>query len=318
MGDLKRVGRVGLKALIYFEAVSTVALAIGLLVGEVAAARQRLQHRSRRRSIPNAVATYVTKAKEEGIVAHLLGIIPGQLFRRARPRRPAAGAAGLDPLRLCHRAPRRGRASRCSHAVDQAAQDVLRHHPHDRAARADRRIRRDGVHRRRLRPRLAVEPDRADRDLLSHQHSVRAGRARHDRAAFGLLDPSLHRLHQGRAADRARHLVVGNRAAADDAEDGASRRVAVGGRPRHSDRLQLQSRRHQYLHDAGDAVPGAGDQYPSDDLAGTRHSRGRHASPRRAPPASPAPASSRWRRRCRSCRTSRSSRSPSSSASTSS
>src|SRR3981081_4676714 len=35
MGDLKRVGRVGLKALIYFEAVSTVALAIGLLIGEI-------------------------------------------------------------------------------------------------------------------------------------------------------------------------------------------------------------------------------------------------------------------------------------------
>ena len=35
MGDLKRVGRVGLKALIYFEAVSTVALAVGLLIGEL-------------------------------------------------------------------------------------------------------------------------------------------------------------------------------------------------------------------------------------------------------------------------------------------
>src|ERR1700716_4715691 len=35
MGDLKRVGRVGLKSLIYFETVSTVALAIGLVVGEV-------------------------------------------------------------------------------------------------------------------------------------------------------------------------------------------------------------------------------------------------------------------------------------------
>ena len=32
MGDLKRVGRVGLKTLIYFEAVSTVALAVGLLI----------------------------------------------------------------------------------------------------------------------------------------------------------------------------------------------------------------------------------------------------------------------------------------------
>ena len=35
MGDLKRVGRLGLKSLIYFETVSTVALAIGLLVGEI-------------------------------------------------------------------------------------------------------------------------------------------------------------------------------------------------------------------------------------------------------------------------------------------
>ena len=35
IGDLKKVGRVGLKALIYFEVVSTVALLIGVLVGEV-------------------------------------------------------------------------------------------------------------------------------------------------------------------------------------------------------------------------------------------------------------------------------------------
>src|SRR5437016_9279323 len=35
MGDLKRVGRVGLKALVYFEVVSTVALAVGLIVGEI-------------------------------------------------------------------------------------------------------------------------------------------------------------------------------------------------------------------------------------------------------------------------------------------
>ena len=32
IGDMKEVGRVGLKALIYFELVSTLALAIGLVV----------------------------------------------------------------------------------------------------------------------------------------------------------------------------------------------------------------------------------------------------------------------------------------------
>src|SRR5258708_1455905 len=36
IGDLKKAGRVGLKALIYFEIVTTLALAIGLTVGNVA------------------------------------------------------------------------------------------------------------------------------------------------------------------------------------------------------------------------------------------------------------------------------------------
>lgn len=75
MGDLKRVGRVGLKALIYFEAVSTIALGIGLLVGEV------LQPGAGFNIDPStidvkSVQTYVTKAKEEDIISHLLGIIP--------------------------------------------------------------------------------------------------------------------------------------------------------------------------------------------------------------------------------------------------
>src|SRR6516225_2197306 len=35
IGDLKKVGRIGVKTLFYFEAVSTLALAIGLIVGEI-------------------------------------------------------------------------------------------------------------------------------------------------------------------------------------------------------------------------------------------------------------------------------------------
>src|SRR5262249_32705932 len=35
ISDLKKVGRVGLKTLFYFESVSTLALGIGLIVGEV-------------------------------------------------------------------------------------------------------------------------------------------------------------------------------------------------------------------------------------------------------------------------------------------
>src|SRR5437879_17997 len=75
MGDLKRVGRVGLKALVYFEVVSTLALAIGLIVGEVLQPGKGFNIDPSTLD-PKQVATYVTQAKEQGIVAHLLGIIP--------------------------------------------------------------------------------------------------------------------------------------------------------------------------------------------------------------------------------------------------
>src|ERR1043165_2274645 len=75
MGDLKKVGRVGVKTLFYFEAVSTLALVIGLIVG-------RLWQPGAGFNIdvsqldPNAVQGYVETAKKEGIVNHLLAIIP--------------------------------------------------------------------------------------------------------------------------------------------------------------------------------------------------------------------------------------------------
>ena len=77
--ELNRVGRVGLKALIYFEVVSTVALAVGLIVGEVLQPGRGFNIDPATID-PNSVATYVTKAKEEGIVAHLLAIIPDSYF----------------------------------------------------------------------------------------------------------------------------------------------------------------------------------------------------------------------------------------------
>jgi aerobic C4-dicarboxylate transport protein len=79
MGDLKKLGRVGVKTLFYFEVVSTFALAIGLLVGELA-------HPGSGFNIdpatldPKAVASYVTRAKEDSFTAHLMAIIPDSYF----------------------------------------------------------------------------------------------------------------------------------------------------------------------------------------------------------------------------------------------
>jgi aerobic C4-dicarboxylate transport protein len=75
MGDLRKVGRVGLKTLVYFEVVSTFALAIGLIVGDIA--RPGAGFDIDPATIDgSAVASYVRRAHEDSITAHLLAIIP--------------------------------------------------------------------------------------------------------------------------------------------------------------------------------------------------------------------------------------------------
>ena len=79
IGDMRKVGRIGVKTLFYFEAVSTLALVIGFVVGEVL-------HPGAGFNIdpaaldPKSVATYVTRAKEDSFVHHLLAIIPNSYF----------------------------------------------------------------------------------------------------------------------------------------------------------------------------------------------------------------------------------------------
>ncbi len=75
MSDLKQVGQVGLKALVYFVVGSVAALFVGMLVANLA-------HPGRGLNInpdtldPKSVAMYVTHAKDTGLVALLLDTIP--------------------------------------------------------------------------------------------------------------------------------------------------------------------------------------------------------------------------------------------------
>ena len=108
MGDLKRVGRVGLKALIYFEVVSTVALAVGLIVGEILKPGAGFNIDPATMDA-KAVATYVTKAKEDGIVAHLMGIIPDSYVGALARGDLLQVLLDLDPVGLCHRFAGQGR-----------------------------------------------------------------------------------------------------------------------------------------------------------------------------------------------------------------
>ncbi len=66
MQDMKKVGRVGLKALIYFEVLTTLALDHRPHRREPAAARRRHERRRARASTPKRIEAYVAKSQGPG------------------------------------------------------------------------------------------------------------------------------------------------------------------------------------------------------------------------------------------------------------
>ena len=153
MGDLKKFGRIGLQGPHLFR--GGVHLGAGDRPGRRRdrEARARLQHRSgdagseggRRLCHPRP---------GQGIVGHLLAIIPDSFF---------GAFAGGDLLQVLLVAILTGFAitrmgelgERIGAAIENAG-SLLPHHRHGRAAGADRRLRRHGLHHRRLRRRRAV------------------------------------------------------------------------------------------------------------------------------------------------------------------
>ncbi len=79
MGDLKRVGRVGVKALVYFEVVSTVALIVGLVMAEIVQPGAGFNIDPSKLD-PKSVANFVSAAKNDSVMAHVLAIIPNSFF----------------------------------------------------------------------------------------------------------------------------------------------------------------------------------------------------------------------------------------------
>ena len=78
MEDMKKVGRVGGKALLYFEAVSTLALLIGLVVGNVVKPGAGF-HVNAATLDAKAVAEYAGQAKAQSVTDFLMHIIPTTL-----------------------------------------------------------------------------------------------------------------------------------------------------------------------------------------------------------------------------------------------
>jgi len=78
-GSIKKAGRVGGKALLYFEVVSTFALVIGLIMANVFGPGRSF-HADPSKLDPKLVAGYVSQAQHMTISEHLLKMIPKTMF----------------------------------------------------------------------------------------------------------------------------------------------------------------------------------------------------------------------------------------------
>jgi aerobic C4-dicarboxylate transport protein len=75
IGDLKEAGRVGAKALVYFEIVSTLALLLGLVAANLLQPGRGMNIDAAKLD-PSAISTYTASAQHLGVVPFLLNIIP--------------------------------------------------------------------------------------------------------------------------------------------------------------------------------------------------------------------------------------------------
>lgn len=103
MGDIRRVGIVGIRALIYFEVVSTIALLIGLAVGNLLHPGAGL-HIDPATLDAKAVSGYVEGAKSLTIVDFLMKMIPTNMVGAVSQGDllPVLIAAVLFGFSLCH------------------------------------------------------------------------------------------------------------------------------------------------------------------------------------------------------------------------
>ena len=107
-GDLKKVGRVGVKALIYFEAMTTVALVVGLLLAYLFGPGHGMNIDPSTLDAKALIELRRQRAKAEGRGHRQLPDEhhPDHLVRRAGAQRRAAGVVLRHPVR---RQPRPGR-----------------------------------------------------------------------------------------------------------------------------------------------------------------------------------------------------------------
>ena len=168
-GDMKKVGRVGGKALLYFEVVSTFALVIGLVVANLI--RPGAGFNADPATLDSrAVADYAKVAASQSTVEFLLHVIPRTFFDAftgSGDLLQVLFVAVLFGYAMTHM----GKEGNLVHQVIATSSHVFfRIMNADHEAGAARRRRRHGVHHRALRGGRAEADGVADGQLLSHLH----------------------------------------------------------------------------------------------------------------------------------------------------
>ena len=217
MGDLKKVGRVGAKALLWFELMTTIALGLGLLIVTLIGPGRGIHAKVETLDTTLLGQDAERRRGRTGVVEHLLAIVPESFV--------GAFVAG-DTLQVLVVAVLTGdRAGGPGGAGQAAARGagagglaLLRDHRGGDAPGSAGRVRRDGLHHRQVRGGHAGEPGVADRQLLRDRAALRVRGAGARAAGGGAVDLPLRAAPQGGAGAGAGHLVVGVRPARPDDE----------------------------------------------------------------------------------------------------
>ncbi len=256
MADMKGVGSIGLKALIYFEVVSSAALLIGLGVGLVVRPGSGI-HASVATLDPQAVKTYVAESQSLHLVDFLLNVIPttiAQAFVAGDILQVLLVSVlfGLATLKLGQF------ASPLLHVIDQLGAVlfgmvglIVRLAPIGAFGAMAFTIGRYGVATLLSLAKLMAAVYLTCLLFVIIVLGV-------DRCDLWLQSLEVHPLHQGRDPAGARDVLFGIGAATDDVKARIPRMRPVGRGARHPDRLLVQSRWHVDLHDDCGRVRRAG------------------------------------------------------------
>ena len=266
MGEMKDVGRIGVRALIYFETVSNLALIIGLVVVNVLKPGVGLNMVATPADIQAAANYGAQSAQAPGAVAFFLNIIPTTIvdaFARGDILQVllVATLAGVALLGLG------ARVEALVNVLDQFSQMlfaivglVMRLAPIGAFGAMAFTVGRYGIGSL-----LSLGQLMAGVYITCLLFIIIVLGSILRVVGLGLDQvPPLHRRGD---PDRARHLVVGVGAAAPDGEDGAPRVQQAGRRARRPGGLLVQPRWHRDLHDDGRGLHGAGERRRADVLA---------------------------------------------------